>query len=461
LTVILLLGALTALPCFSTVVQSDGAQSVICTVETRDGYLAIGSISPPSGGVPALFTHILDQNGTVISSDPAAFTGEPVCAAEFQGGAVVVSIDRENGICRVTCLDSQGAELWAAVFNGEFSENAAVSCSSSGILIAGNDALPLQTPRVAKLSLQGEILWNMEYPGIECEVRDVCAYNGQIYVAGTYSAPGWQSDLCLMVMNNDGGNLQFHSVLSGGGRYSVESVEADSRGIFLLVNSMTASSGMIYRIHLVKLNYSMEVMWTGSLSGSSWIRGTDMISLDNTGFAVCGWTNSLPFSESNRSELILCAFNENGELLWSREHGTLSTDYGLGISETSDGGFAVSGCVTEDMYQGWVLKTDSLGNLAEQGIEQPVPSIFSACSGDNPSASGILSIVVNATCAEYLQVTVYDMAGRAVTEETAEVFPGRNVISMNSALPCGVYSVRVEGSQAEDAFRVAVCGDTE
>ncbi len=60
---------------------------------------------------------------------------------------------------------------------------------------------------------------------------------------------------------------------------------------------------------------------------------------------------------------MLCRFSESGELLWSVNHGTPSTDYGLSLTGVSDGGFAVSGCVTEDLYQGWVLRTDSLGSI--------------------------------------------------------------------------------------------------
>lgn|GEM_PF-1685254 len=458
---LLLLGALTALPCFSTVLHSDGAQSVVGTVETPYGYLALGSISPSWAGVPALETHLMDQTGIVLSSETVSFPGEPVCTVEFQGGSLVVCIDRENSRCRIACLDGTGAVLWLTVFSGEFCERTAICITGTSILIAGNDSSSSLTPRLAELNLQGEILWDTEYPDTECEVRGLCSYNGQIYVAGASSVSWPQIDLCLMVLDENGENLQFHTILSGGGRYSVESVEADSRGIFLLVNSMTESTDMIYRMHLVKLNYSMEVLWTGSLSGSSWIMGTDMVSIENAGFAVCGWTNSLPFSESNRSELMLCAFSENGELLWNREYGTLSTDYGLGISGTSDGGFVVSGCVTENFYQGWVLKTDSLGNLTGQGVEHPEPSAFSACSSNNPSKSGILSMFVTADRAELVYVTVYDMAGRTVEELQAEVFPGSNIIGMTSALPCGVYSVRVESSQAEAVFRATVVGGRE
>lgn len=183
-----------------------------------------------------------------------------------------------------------------------------------------------------------------------------------------------------------------------------------------------------------------------------------MISLADGGFALCGWTNSLPFSESDRSDLMLCRFDENGELLWNVNHGTPSTDYGLCLTGVSDGGFAVSGCVTENLYQGWVLKTDSLGSIEPQGIEYTENTGFCIHQLTNPITDGNLSFNVNTSVSRQLEISIYDMAGRRVTMLNTPVAEGESTINKPISLPSGIYTVRVSDGISESVFHSVVLG---
>ena len=453
-----LLLILLSLPNFSSVIPSDGAQTVIYTGETSNGYLALGSLFPSWGGSAHLAIYTLNETGMVSSSGSASFKGEPVCAARLSEGAAVVCIDREHGISRLSHIDDSGIEQWVTDFDGEFDSNAFVISSGTDILLAGNDALTPLVPRIALLSEQGVVQWNYDFTENTFEVRDVCSYNDQIFVLGCSEQPGWWSDIELMVTDGNGCNPQYFSLPCVDGRYSPEAIQVDARGIFLLVNTMTTSNGMVYDGQLIKLNFSMEIQWTVTISSFSWTRGVEMISLADGGFALCGWTNSLPFSESDRSDLMLCRFNENGELLWNVTHGTPSTDYGLSLTGVSDGGFAVSGCVTEDLYQGWVLKTDSLGSIQPQGIEYTEDTGFSVHQLSNPITDGNLCFKVNAPESCLLSVCVYDMAGRRVIILNTSVVQGENAINQAISLPSGIYTVRVSDGISELIFRSVVLG---
>ena len=429
-------------PCFSSVIPSDGAQTVVYAGETGAGYLALGSLFPSWGGYAHLAIYTLNETGTVTSSGNASFNGEPVCAAQLPEGAAVVCIDRENGISRLSLIDESGIEQWVTDFVGGFDANAFVRPAGTDILLAGNDALTPLVPTLALLSEQGDVLWNYDYTENQFEVRDVCRYGDQIFILGCSEQPGWQSDINLMVTDSNGLNPQYFFIPCIDGRFSPEAIVVDSRGIFLQVNTMTGSNGMIYEGQLIKLNFSMEIQWTGTLTGSGWIRGVDMISLADGGFALCGWTNSLPFSESDRSDLMLCKF----------------TDYGLCLTGVSDGGFAVSGCVTEDLYQGWVLKTDSLGNIEPQGIEYTENIAFSIHQLSNPITDGNLSFLVNAPVSGIFKICIYDMAGRRVTVLNTAVAQGENAINHSISLPSGIYTVLVSNGLSESVFRSVVLG---
>lgn len=438
--------------------QSDGAQRIIYSRETGGDYLAHGSVSPGWGGIPHLISYSIDHSGNVISQTIALFKGEPLCATDFLDGSVVLCNSYEESVSRLLCTDGSGSEQWLTELAGGVLDNPAIRSSAAEVIVAGNDS---EIPRVLMLDDLGNVLWDHTYPSFSFSVRDVCSFDDEIFVLGTAEEPGWCSNMSVLVLNNAGGAPELHSLYSGAGRCSPEAIEVDSRGLFILVNAMTSSNNMIYETSLLKLSFAFETLWTGSLCGSSWERGADMVSLDNGGFTVCGWTNSLPLSESNRSDMILSEFDQNGQISWSRTHGTISTDYGLSVSAVSDGGFIVSGCVTQDLYQGWLLKTDSLGMVETQGVSYLQTRLFTVRPEANPVKTSFLSLAVTTEVCRDLEIHIYDLAGRVVDRVLTSVSNGNSVVSLPFSLPAGVYTVRVQSEGYELVFRTVVCGSIQ
>jgi len=453
--VIILLSCLVALPCFSSVLDSDGAQRILYSRQTDGGYLAHGSLSAGWNGTPHLVSYLVNQGGIITSQTTALLIGEPLCATDFLNGSVVVCNSYGENVSHIFCADESGSEEWITQLSGDILDNPAIRSSSSEVIVAGNDS---DFPRVLMLDDLGNVLWDRTYPSISFSVRDVCSFDDKIYVLGTAEEVGWQSSVCILVLNSAGGTPELHSFFSGAERCSPEAIEVDSRGLFILLNTMTSSNNMIYETSLLKLSFAFETLWTGSLSGPSWERGADMVPLANGGFVVCGWTNSLPLSESNRSDMILSEFDENGQVTWSRTHGTLSADYGLSISAVSDGGFIVSGCVTQQFYQGWLLKTDSLGMTEPQGVYNSQSIAFDVWPEVNPVGNAFLSLAVTTGVCRDLEIRVYDITGRVVDRSLVSVSSGNNTVAIPFALPEGVYLVRVQSEGDELVFRTVVCG---
>jgi hypothetical protein len=454
MSVFLCLLVLTGLPEFYSVFQSQGAQKLVCSAETASGYIVIGSLQQGWGGVPGTVIYTTDQHGRVVSQTVSSFSGEPVAASVFQNGLAVVC-SAADGVTSVCFFNNSGEEQWLTQFSAGGFQNAAVCSSGSDAVIAGNDS---GTVRVSKLNDSGSIVWNTGYPSVDFSICDVCSHSDKIFVVGSCENPGWRSSLCVLSMDSTGGMPELHTLFSGDGRIIPVAVEADSRGLFILINAMTDTNNMIGETRLVKLGYSMEHQWTAVVAGRSWETGADLTALPGGDFAVCGWTNSISPSESNRSDLFISRFSDNGGLLWTRRHGTVSTDYGLSVSPVSDGGLIVSGCVTETLYQGWLLKTDSLGCVEVQGVQNSLPGEFSAVPLNNPSVSGFLCFAVNCVEPGTVKVAMYDMYGRAVSVFSMPVVSGRNSVNAPATVPAGVYSVRVSSGLNESVFRTVVCG---
>jgi len=455
---ILSLCLLSAMPCFSSVIASPWAQSLVYGREVSTGYLVHGSLSSSWGGEGQLVTYLLDESGIVEFSSTASFEGEPVSSDDLSGGSAVLCIDNDNAAATLAYIDETAVEQWSSVFFGEFDGTAAIRVSDLGILLAGHDNQTPLVPRIALLSHGGVGIWNNTYESISAEIRDVCSFNDQIFVLATTELPGWESDICLIVLDGSGEYQSIQHILPEPGRFSPRDIEIDSTGIYVLANAMTNQNGMIYETNLIHLNFSFGIEWVGSVSGSSWSRGTQMIPLESGRFAVCGWTNCLPPSDQNRSDLVLCKFDSNGVLMWNRTIGTVSTDYGLSLASASDGGFVATGCVTEDLYQGWVLKTDSLGLLEPQGFDPQQQSALSVRVMRNPSLSGILQLETVSPESVRLEISVFDMAGRRMDELSVTIPAGQSVVNMSRELPAGVYIVTVSGNGQQAACKTVVFG---
>jgi hypothetical protein len=440
-------------PCFSSVINTEGAQVLVYSIETDAGYSLVGSLSSGWGGISETVVYTADQYGMVVSQTPASFSGEPAGFVQFQDGIAVICNSSEA--TAVTFFSRSGLEMWETVFTGELLVNAEAAASGAYMIAAGNVSGFLQ---VAKLDSMGNILWKTDYPSVTFSVAGVSLYNDMIFILGTSEEPNWNSSVCVLTLNTEGTVLEQHTLFSGEGRMSSQALVVDDSGIYILVNAMTEQNNMIGEVRLVKLDFSMEPQWTGVLNGTGWETATGMVSLADGGFAVSGWSNSIPFSESDRSDLSISRFGSSGELVWVRQYGGALADYGLSVAAVSDGGLLVTGCSTEDLYQGWFLKTDSLGLLEPQIVQDHPSGEFSAVPLTNPVVSGYLSFVLSCTEPGTVKVAMYDTAGRSVAVYTTAVTSGENLLNLSAGVPAGVYSVLVSNTENQSIFRAVVCG---
>ena len=447
-----IIALLIGFPCFSSIIQSEGAQTLVYSTQTAFGYSLVGSLSSGWGGVPETVVYTTDQYGTVVSQTAASFSGEPVSSVKFQDGIAVICNSSEK--TAVTLFSSAGVELWLTELTGEQLLNAEAAADGKYIVAAGNVCGFLQ---VTELDSTGNIVWSTNYPSITFSVGGVFLYDDVIFILGTSEEPNWHSSVRVLVLNSEGTVLELHTLFSGEGRMSSQAITVDDSGIYILVNATTEQNNMIGEVRLVKMNFLMEPQWAGVLSGTGRETATGMVSLADGGFAVSGWSNSIPFSESDRSDLSIGRFSSSGDLVWVRQYGGVSADYGLSVAAVSDGGLLVTGCSTEDLYQGWFLKTDSLGFLEPQGVQDYSSDEFSAVLLVNPVVSEFLPFVLNCPEPGVVKIVMYDTAGRSVAGYTTAVTSGENLFNMSVSVPSGVYSVLVSDAVNHSVFRAVVC----
>lgn len=446
-----LLQLLIAIPFFSTFVESEGSERFIDCFPFQNGYCAVATSLDDWGGAPQTVLRYLDPNGMPSGSYTFGGGGEPVSACALSDGVAVLSIDLPGNTTRL--FFKSPSEEWTAEFPGQFTEGACIEKLGTTIYVAGND-LPGDSPvRLAAVNELGSVTMNQEYPSHTFDVADVTLKDGEVCILGGSEQPGWQRDIVILFPLS--GQEYHYQPLPG--RFSSVSAISMSGGYCILANAMTDENGLIGEVFVLKTTEEMTVAWTASLTGSSWISGADMIPVTG-GFTAAGWSNSIPPSEVNRSDLLLFRYSDTGELVWSRLIGEGTPDYGIGIEPASENDLLVSGCTVDGLYNGWAMRTDSTGSLEPQGVQEEASCELTVSLLSSPAYGGRLSVGIVSGISGIMSVRVMDMSGRIVAVKTVNHCISDTSFLDFSGLPSGVYTVIVASDAAAASVRAVVLG---
>jgi hypothetical protein len=106
--------------------------------------------------------------------------------------------------------------------------------------------------------------------------------------------------------------------------------------------------------------------WSRHYGGDGNESGFNVIATTDGGYAVVGATTSYG---AGGEDLWLVKVDSEGNMQWNHTYtGGLYDDEGWMLLQTSDGGYLIAGltCASDGLADGWLLKTDSTGNLQWQ-----------------------------------------------------------------------------------------------
>ena len=122
-------------------------------------------------------------------------------------------------------------------------------------------------------------------------------------------------------------------------------------------------------VWLLRTDSRGDTLWTRQYGGTDNDAGSDIIGLPDGGFAFAGYTYSFSGQPGTRRDGWLVRLAPDGDTLWTRTFAGVHGQGGVfaSVRVLPDGGFVMGG--TDDALQGegWVVQTDSLGNLVWQG----------------------------------------------------------------------------------------------
>lgn len=164
------------------------------------------------------------------------------------------------------------------------------------------------------------------------------------------------SDVCLVRLDSIG-SLLWIKTYGGTEQDFGNSIQQTTDGGFI-ISSTAWSFGGAYKLFLIKTDSVGDLTWSKAF-GVGGSGGQSVQQTDDGGYIISGFLDC-PIGNRN---VYLIKTDALGDTLWSRTFGGANNDSGHSVSQTSDGGYILSGTtesfgISNAIY---LIKTDSVG----------------------------------------------------------------------------------------------------
>jgi hypothetical protein len=433
---------------FEKVIDTLGSNTGVCIQQTFDGgYIYCGQSS--YGGNDLLVVKI-DSIGSIewarTYSGPgmevADYIEQTLDSGYIVNGAYDIGLNTKNWLLK---LDVNGDTLWTQTFAvGVGATNVAVNNSMVSInnTIYGSTGnyrpVPITNLSGYLITSTGNGLplaskiYNPSIYGSELRSIDKTFDDGFI-MAGVQGNSGFKADVYLIRTNTFGDTLwtKQYDLSQTDAAYDVKHT-TDSG--FILVG--LAYISFVNNIWLIKIDNAGDTLWTKFYNSPFTHTPYSIEQTIDGGYIITGDA----MNSANERNLYLIKTNAVGDTLWTRTFNASINCTGLFVRQTKDGGFIISGVSQEPPVGTYIIKTDSMGNVASStGLaEVNNPFVFSVYP--NPS-SGIFTLQVKGFPKTIAAIEVYNLTNECVyacninNNETEQI----NL----SHLPNGIYAVRL------------------
>ena len=345
--------------------------------ETQDGGYIIAGTTNSYETLADIWMIKTDQNGEEEWSQIYGGNGIDRGFAVDQtndGGFIIGGYTESfgNGLKDVWIIktDSSGNTRWEYTF-GDIKDdycNDIKQTTDGGYIVCGATTLPHKGHCdiwLIKIDLNGTQLWDATFSyenSADQGFSVVETMSGDFVVAG-YSSPGSYGFADLRLFKTDALGTLIWDKLYGGDDYDegYAVCETMSGGLVVAGTSESFGNGLDDG-WLIKTDSAGELEWEQIFGGDNRDIANDIAETIEGGFIMTGSTNS--FNNGDYDNWVIKT-DINGNMIWEQIYGGDRDDGGRAISQTSDGGYIITG-YTYSFGTGnsdlWLLKIDSQGN---------------------------------------------------------------------------------------------------
>ncbi len=276
-----------------------------------------------------------------------------------------------SDIC-VTRITADGATRWRKLLGGKKTDRGmAISRAKDGSLLVLGSGKSFNDNAdrdlyVAKLSLDGEVIWEKNFGGDRDEYAGGIAgtNDGGVMIVGSsesFSRRG-AKDIFIVHLDKDG-ELISKRTIGGKRNDEAKSLTRTADGNFMMVGAREVNRAGDSDFFLMKLDQNGKKIWAKTLGQNEHDTLNAVAPTLDGGIVATGSTRSY---YSDQTDLAVMYFNKDGKLIWFKIYGFKYYDEGNAITMTKDGNYLVAG-TTNSMGKGdfdnYILALDAKGTL--------------------------------------------------------------------------------------------------
>lgn len=199
-----------------------------------------------------------------------------------------------------------------------------------------------------RIDADGELLWDKTFGGTGTEwAKDLIALeDGDFLLLGESNSYNDDFDVLVIRIDADGNEVWSRTLDTGASESGTAVLEAANGDLLVMavISYPGDSSGMYRDTRLYRLDREGDVLWNTLYRGDDKQAGDAMAWTSDGDIVIAGLSESLSFSAALYDFWLARVDADTGELQWSKVEGrTTADDYGLAISVGRDGEFLVAG----------------------------------------------------------------------------------------------------------------------
>ncbi|MBI4931673.1 MAG: T9SS type A sorting domain-containing protein [Bacteroidetes bacterium] len=264
--------------------------------------------------------------------------------------------------------NSIGDTLWTKILGGVADDvgSSILQTSDGGFIIAGstmNFSAGWEDVYLIKTDGNANIVWGKSFGGINGDVASSVQQTtdgGYIIVGNTQSFGAGSYDVYL-IRSDASGNSLWTKTFGGSGMDFGYSVQQTTDGGYIIAGGTYSFGAGGEDVYLIKTDGNGDTLWTKTLGGISSDVGSAVQQTSDGGFVIAGSTSSF---SAGSNDVYLIKTDGNGNSLWGKSFGGTGSDWSSQIQQTSDGGYVISGSTWsfDPFFDIYLIKCDSNGN---------------------------------------------------------------------------------------------------